>query len=55
MMTKQRKPSLYKDPDYDLLDKELRISVKSLLLIVFIVFLFFIVACTMIPQTYGFL
>ena len=53
MMTKQKKPSLYKDPNYDVLDKELRISVKSLFLLFFLVVAFFILAFIAKGPTYG--
>ena len=53
MMTKQ-KPRLYKNPDYNI-DDELRISTKSLLLILFLCLLFGILAFLAVPQTYGFL
>ena len=52
MMTKPKR--LGRDPNYDIMEKELRISVKSLLLIVFICILFFAFAFLMQPQTYGF-
>lgn len=55
MMTKQDKPRLYRDPDYDIMSKELRISVKSLLFIVFLCILFGVFAFIAVPQTYGFL
>lgn len=46
------KPRLYKQQDYNLLKKELRISVKSLLLIAFICILFLLFAFIAVPQTY---
>ena len=55
MMTKQKRPSLYKDPDYNIMEKELRISTKSLLFIAFIYILFIVFAFLAVPQTYGFL
>ena len=55
MMTKQKRPSLYKDPDYNIMEKELRISTKSLLFIAFICILFIVFAFLAVPQTYGFL
>lgn len=39
----------------DILDKELKISVKQLLFILFLVILFFAFCFMMQPQTYGFL
>ena len=54
MMTSQ-KPRLNKQPNYNVLEKELRISVKSLLLLAFICILFLVFAFIAVPQTYGFI
>lgn len=46
---------LNKQPNCGLLEQELKISVKSLLFLAFLVILFFIVVFMTVPQTYGFL
>ena len=54
--TMTSKPArLNKQPNCGLLEQELKISVKSLLFLAFLVILFFIVVFMTVPQTYGFL
>jgi len=55
MMTKQNKPRLYKSDRSEFLDTELRISVKSLFLLFFLVVGFFILAFLCKGPTMGYL
>ena len=53
VMTKQRKPRLYKSDRSEFLDTELRISVKSLFLLFFLTVGFFVLAFICKGPTYG--
>ena len=53
MMTKQKKPRLYRDPNYRDLDNELRINGKSLLFLFFLTIGFFVLAFIAKGPTYG--